>query len=113
MLATLARDMLIGVDVGGTFTDAVLTVGGESYRAKSPSTYPDIGRGVLQSCRLAAESAGLEFSEVLPRVRKFGGMRRSAMPVLETQRLRGEVLEFSPPRKGRPKALGAGTNLSG
>jgi N-methylhydantoinase A len=66
------RDVLIGVDVGGTFTDAVLTIGGESFRAKSPSTYPDIGRGVLASCRLAAQSAGLELGAVLPRVRKFG-----------------------------------------
>jgi N-methylhydantoinase A len=66
------RDALIGVDVGGTFTDAVLTVGKDNYRAKSPSTYPDIGRGVLASCRLAAQLAGLELREVLPRVRKFG-----------------------------------------
>ena len=66
------RDVLIGVDVGGTFTDAVLTLGRESFRAKSPSTYPDIGRGVLTSCRLAAQAAGLELGEVLPRVRKFG-----------------------------------------
>jgi N-methylhydantoinase A len=70
--AVLERDVLIGVDVGGTFTDAVLTIGGESFRAKSPSTYPEIGRGVLASCRLAAQSAGLELGEVLPRVRKFG-----------------------------------------
>src|SRR5580693_10331514 len=67
-----ARDVLIGVDVGGTFTDAVLIVGGQSHRAKSPSTYPDIGRGVLASCRLAAEAAGLELSALLPRVRRFG-----------------------------------------
>ncbi|HEX8056901.1 MAG TPA: hydantoinase/oxoprolinase N-terminal domain-containing protein, partial [Novosphingobium sp.] len=69
---SLERDVLIGVDVGGTFTDAVLTLGAESFRAKSPSTYPDIGRGVLASCRLAAQAAGLELGDVLPRVRKFG-----------------------------------------
>jgi N-methylhydantoinase A len=67
-----ARDLLIGVDVGGTFTDAVLIADGRSFRAKSPSTYPDIGRGVLASCRLAAEAAGLELAEALPRVRRFG-----------------------------------------
>ncbi|MBW8753850.1 MAG: hydantoinase/oxoprolinase family protein [Sphingomonadales bacterium] len=72
MSEVMERDVLIGVDVGGTFTDAVLTLGGESFRAKSPSTYPDIGRGVLASCRLAAQSAGLDLREVLPRVRKFG-----------------------------------------
>lgn len=68
----MIADALIGVDVGGTFTDAVLVLGGESYRAKSPSTYPDIGSGVLNSCRLAAQSAGLDLRDVLPRVRKFG-----------------------------------------
>jgi len=66
------RDVLIGVDVGGTFTDAVLIAGPDCYRAKSPSTYPDIGRGVLAACKLAAQSAGLELADILPRVRKFG-----------------------------------------
>jgi N-methylhydantoinase A len=66
------RDVLIGVDVGGTFTDAVLIIRGAAHRAKSPSTYPDIGRGVLASCRLAAEAAGLDLPGVLPRVRRFG-----------------------------------------
>lgn len=65
-------DFQIGIDVGGTFTDAVLTSGGACHRAKSPSTYPDIGRGVLASCRLAADAAGFELAAVLPRVRKFG-----------------------------------------
>jgi N-methylhydantoinase A len=68
----MTGDFLIGVDVGGTFTDAVLTAGSDCYRAKSPSTYPDIGRGVLKSCTLAAQAAGLELADVLPRVRKFG-----------------------------------------
>jgi N-methylhydantoinase A len=68
----MSRDILIGVDVGGTFTDAVMIVGGASFRAKSPSTYPDIGRGVLESCGLAAKQAGLDLAQVLPRVRKFG-----------------------------------------
>lgn len=79
-------DVLIGVDVGGTFTDAVLLVGDRSYRAKSPSTYPDIGRGVLASCRLAAQSAGMELAEVLPRVRKFGLGTTAVTNVIATRR---------------------------
>jgi N-methylhydantoinase A len=67
-----ARDVLIGIDVGGTFTDAVLIDGPDHYRAKSPSTYPDIGRGVLAACELAAQSAGLKLADILPRVKKFG-----------------------------------------
>lgn len=66
------RDVLIGIDVGGTFTDAVVAIGRDTHRAKSPSTYPDIGRGVLASCRLAAQAAGVGLADLLPRVRKFG-----------------------------------------
>lgn len=67
-----ARNVLIGVDVGGTFTDAVVIVGAERHRAKSPSTYPEIGIGVLAACKLAAEAAGHDLAELLPRVKKFG-----------------------------------------
>lgn len=80
------RDILIGVDVGGTFTDAVVTVGARSYRAKSPSTYPDIGRGVLAACKLAAHSAGLELEHVLPRVRRFGLGTTAVTNVIATRR---------------------------
>ncbi|MCB2078368.1 MAG: hydantoinase/oxoprolinase family protein [Novosphingobium sp.] len=80
------RDVLIGVDVGGTFTDAVVIVDGRNHRAKSPSTYPDIGRGVLESCRLAAQSAGLDFTDLLPRVRKFGLGTTAVTNVIATRR---------------------------
>ncbi|MEZ5734595.1 MAG: hydantoinase/oxoprolinase family protein [Novosphingobium sp.] len=82
----MKRDVLIGVDVGGTFTDAVIIIDGASHRAKSASTYPDIGRGVLTSCRLAAQSAGLDFGEVLPRVRKFGLGTTAVTNVIATRR---------------------------
>ena len=64
-------DILIGVDVGGTFTDVVLIVGGATYRAKSASTYPDRARrpDVL---RTGGRVGGLDFYAVLPRVAKFG-----------------------------------------
>ena len=80
------RDILIGVDVGGTFTDAVVIVGGISHRAKSASTYPDIGRGVMASCKLAAEAAGLDFHQMLPRVRKFGLGTTAVTNVFATRR---------------------------
>jgi N-methylhydantoinase A len=61
----------IGVDVGGTFTDAVLIDGGETWTAKSPTT-PDFADGVIAACELAAERAGTTLAELLPRVLRFG-----------------------------------------
>ena len=39
------RGMLLGVDVGGTFTDAVLVAGGVVHTAKAPTTPDDQSRG--------------------------------------------------------------------
>ena len=50
---------VIGVDVGGTFTDAVLDDdAGTVLAAKSPSTPPDYSRGVLDVLELLAEQLG-------------------------------------------------------
>ncbi len=50
--------MLLGVDVGGTFTDAVLVDGGRLITAKAPTTPADQSRGVLDAVRAALEAAG-------------------------------------------------------
>jgi N-methylhydantoinase A len=57
--------MLLGVDVGGTFTDAVL-VGNDSrlYTAKVPSTPEDQSVGVIEAVRLVLARAGAEAREV-------------------------------------------------
>ena len=39
--------MLLGVDVGGTFTDAVLASGGRLFTAKAPTTPEDQSEGVV------------------------------------------------------------------
>ena len=41
--------MLLGVDVGGTFTDAVLVAGDRVTTAKAPTTPGDQSAGVLAS----------------------------------------------------------------
>jgi predicted NBD/HSP70 family sugar kinase len=56
--------MLLGVDVGGTFTDAVLVVDGEVVAAKAPTTPEDQSRGVLDAVRVALERAGRDAAEV-------------------------------------------------
>src|SRR4051794_20254933 len=50
--------MLLGVDVGGTFTDAVLATGGRLVTAKAPTTPEDQSEGVLAAVRAVLERAG-------------------------------------------------------
>ncbi|HEX2088173.1 MAG TPA: hydantoinase/oxoprolinase family protein, partial [Solirubrobacteraceae bacterium] len=56
--------MLLGVDVGGTFTDAVLVVDGRAVTAKAPSTPQDQSEGVLDAVRAALDRAGRDASDV-------------------------------------------------
>ncbi len=51
--------MLLGVDVGGTFTDAVLLSDAGLYTAKVPSTPEDQSRGVIAAVEAVLERAGV------------------------------------------------------
>ena len=57
-------DLLLGVDVGGTFTDAVVAAGGRLVTAKAPSTPEDQSEGVLAAVRAALERADASAGEV-------------------------------------------------
>jgi N-methylhydantoinase A len=56
--------MVLGVDVGGTFTDAVLVAGGRVVTAKVPSTPADQSAGVLDAVRTVLERAGADPGDV-------------------------------------------------
>jgi N-methylhydantoinase A len=57
--------MLLGVDVGGTFTDAVLAgADGELHTAKTPTTPGDESVGVMRAVELALARAGASAAEV-------------------------------------------------
>ena len=56
--------MLLGVDVGGTFTDAVLFDGTSLHTAKAPTTPEDQSRGVLAAVKEALDHAGADPSDV-------------------------------------------------
>src|SRR5438270_7032920 len=56
--------MLLGVDVGGTFTDAVLFDGRRLHTGKAPSTPHDQSQGVLAAVREVLEQAGRGAEEV-------------------------------------------------
>jgi N-methylhydantoinase A len=56
--------LLLGVDVGGTFTDAVLAFDGRVVTAKAPSTPRDQSEGVLDAVAAVLERAGLAAEQV-------------------------------------------------
>jgi N-methylhydantoinase A len=64
--------LCFGIDVGGTFTDCVLTEGNRVWRAKSPTTPGEIGKGVLAAAALACERRGESLRETMPKVARFG-----------------------------------------
>ena len=56
--------MLLGVDVGGTFTDVVLAVDGRLVTAKAPTTPEDQSEGVMVAVGVALQRAGRRAEEV-------------------------------------------------
>lgn len=58
-----ASAVLLGVDVGGTFTDAVLVSGGRLFRTKMPTT-ADQSVAVLAAATRLLEKAGLSAADV-------------------------------------------------
>ena len=71
---------LVGVDVGGTFTDAVVVAGGRLVTAKVPTTPDDQSEAVVDAVLAALGEAGLAPSDV----RAFGhGMTVGTNALLE------------------------------
>src|SRR6478752_5012317 len=56
--------MLLGVDVGGTFTDAALLDGDRLVTAKAPTTPDDQSRGVIEAVQAALREAGADTGAV-------------------------------------------------
>ena len=62
--AVRLRGVLLGVDVGGTFTDAVLAIDGRLMTAKSPTTPGDQSEGVMAAIGAALERASASAGDV-------------------------------------------------
>jgi N-methylhydantoinase A/oxoprolinase/acetone carboxylase beta subunit len=58
----------IDIDVGGTFTDMVLTLDGETSYRKVPTTPYDLGVGFMQVVEEAASDAGVSLEDLVGRV---------------------------------------------
>ena len=62
------QQLLVGVDIGGTFTDcAVMDAGGRVITGKAPTTPDDRSRGFFDSIAGAAEAMGTSVEDVLGR----------------------------------------------
>lgn len=77
---------VIGIDVGGTFTDAVCSDGQTTWRAKSPTNPARFSDGVMGACTMLAEQAGLTPGELMSRVVRFGLGTTAVTNVLATKR---------------------------
>lgn len=64
---------VLGVDIGGTFTDAtaINTRSGEMYTAKAASTPNDLVAGLWEALTLLSGDIGVSLSELLQRTTKF------------------------------------------
>ncbi|HWF26246.1 MAG TPA: hydantoinase/oxoprolinase family protein [Solirubrobacteraceae bacterium] len=81
--------MLLGVDVGGTFTDAVLAFDGRLVTAKAPSTPRDQSEGVLAAIGAALALAG----RTAPEIEEFShGMTVATNALLEGRAARTALI---------------------
>ena len=63
-MAGPASNLLVGVDIGGTFTDCVvLDRAGRITATKAPSTPGNFAEGMIAAMRVAAERLGLSFEQ--------------------------------------------------
>ena len=61
----------IGVDVGGTHTDLIMSTADRLVRSKSFTTHGNYSEGILHAIELAAQQIGKTTLEVLPHCRAF------------------------------------------
>lgn len=70
--ATAKKDLVCGIDTGGTFTDCVVLQGdGSVIPAKATSTPDNFADGVFSSLSRSAEKMGLTTANVLSRTSRF------------------------------------------
>jgi N-methylhydantoinase A len=76
---------VIGVDVGGTFTDGVLhDDDGAVVAGKAPSTPPDYSQGVMDVLAVLAEQIGETVEEMLAKTQHIAHGTTSSMNALVT-----------------------------
>lgn len=77
---------VIGIDVGGTFTDIVCSDGTSTWRAKSPTNPARFADGVLAGTDLIAEQVGVGVGDLLSHTVRFGLGTTAVTNVLATKK---------------------------
>ena len=85
-LQVQTRQLAIGVDVGGTFTDLVCSDGMRNWRVKAPTDPHDFGNGVVAACERIAEEMRCPLEVLLGQVARFGLGTTAVTNVLATRR---------------------------
>lgn len=75
----------LGVDVGGTFTDVVVSIGRQLWSAKSLTTHDDWSAAALAACGRVAEEVGTTMPELLASTDRFGLGTTAVTNVLATR----------------------------
>ncbi|MES2492127.1 MAG: hydantoinase/oxoprolinase family protein [Pseudomonadota bacterium] len=70
-LDTIEGEYAIGVDVGGTHTDLIMSTPDRLVRSKAFTTHGNYSEGILRAIDLAAAQIDMTAQEVLPRCRAF------------------------------------------
>lgn len=66
------NEYIVGIDIGGTFTDAfVTTTDGRSWTGKSRTTHGNLAEGLIGALTVAAEGAEISLHELLSKTVKF------------------------------------------
>ena len=68
-LDTIEGEYAIGVDVGGTHTDLIMSTPDRLVRSKAFTTHGNYSEGILSAIGLAAAQIDKTIDEVLPRCR--------------------------------------------
>ena len=106
--------LVIGIDVGGTFTDVVCSDGATTWKAKSPTIPDNFGEGVIKGCELIAGQMEVGLEDMLSAVERFGLGTTAVTNVLATrQGLRVGLLTTAGFEKHLHLARGSRVNVDG
>jgi len=106
--------LVIGIDVGGTFTDIVAAGEGRVWRAKVPTVPADFAAGVIAACEAIAARLGIGLDELMARTARFGlGTTAVTNVIVSREGTRAGLLTTAGFEDVLPTARGRRVNVDG